>query len=588
MILQVEAGVAVGVPDRFPDVRRLVGAHSRAPHPRVQQPGDEQGIVADLLGIEPEPRATGIQPIRRVAGQRLGQHLRTLAEGRRGQQQPHQRLHVPPRIAMVNRQPVEQFGMTGGHSPQPKIGACQHQPRPEELLPQAIHGDPRRQRLVGPEQPFRQVQPAGPLVPLLELQRREDGGDPGFDLLARLVVLPPQHHEGVAGLVEIAKDEGARQALFQGHSLRRGQVEPVARQPPTGGRRPRNVRLPVGLQRLAQRGGHFGHRPSLQQGRQFGRDAGRVDSLAVGPPRAERRSGIAGRGQLARDQQPIPIDCSAKLAKHQPADRFAPVQLPRFPRHLEGHPLSTTRHIAHPQSIGIARGPRAHSVCVPPDRPPHPLVGLQLKPQCLGWATPAHPHLDLEPRLPGDHQRRRKGLGFVGVISGERLPQRSHARRHPRPRLCHPGGRVARRTADPGSRGKLVVEPDVGDRHWLGRGQLLGRREVRLGRVGQCHPAECLGQRLSGLLLGGFQDVQVPLLRGGGQPQEGFGRVDVPIHRRVGGTVEERVQRVELTRAERVVLVVVADRTPPRQPQPSLHHRARAVDCIPEQEFGLD
>ncbi len=87
--------VAVGslrlVPDLGPVAGRRLEQEGRgrreragAADLRLEQPAGGQGDVADDLGIHPEPRAAGQQPVVRVAGRQRGRHPRRLAIGRRG------------------------------------------------------------------------------------------------------------------------------------------------------------------------------------------------------------------------------------------------------------------------------------------------------------------------------------------------------------------------------------------------------------------------------------------------------------------------------------------------------------------------
>ena len=78
-----------------PDSRRLVGPDAWTADFRVQQAGHGQGIVADELGVELQPRAAGQPAIVRVLLQLPGRNGGGLAVRRAGHDQPDQRLHVP-------------------------------------------------------------------------------------------------------------------------------------------------------------------------------------------------------------------------------------------------------------------------------------------------------------------------------------------------------------------------------------------------------------------------------------------------------------------------------------------------------------
>ena len=72
------------------------------------------------------------------------------------------------------------------------------------------------------------------------------------------------------------------------------------------------------------------------------------------------------------------------------------------------------------------------------------------------------------------------------------------------------------------------------------------------------------------------------------QLEERRGVRDVAIHGRVGGAMEESVERIKLFRRQRVVLMVVADRAARGQAEPNLGGGRRAFDGVPIDEFGFD
>ena len=63
--------VAVGVADRLPQPRRLRRLDARPADVLDQQAGQEEGLVAQRLGVEPEPRPARQQPVGRVLRQAL-------------------------------------------------------------------------------------------------------------------------------------------------------------------------------------------------------------------------------------------------------------------------------------------------------------------------------------------------------------------------------------------------------------------------------------------------------------------------------------------------------------------------------------
>ena len=70
--------VAVGVADRLPQPRRLRRLDARPAHVLDQQAADEERLVAERLGVEPEPRPARQQPVGRVLRQRSRASTREL------------------------------------------------------------------------------------------------------------------------------------------------------------------------------------------------------------------------------------------------------------------------------------------------------------------------------------------------------------------------------------------------------------------------------------------------------------------------------------------------------------------------------
>ncbi len=62
-------GVAVRVADGLPQPRRLRRLDARPADLLDQQAADEERLVAEHLGVEPEPRPAREQPVGRVLGQ---------------------------------------------------------------------------------------------------------------------------------------------------------------------------------------------------------------------------------------------------------------------------------------------------------------------------------------------------------------------------------------------------------------------------------------------------------------------------------------------------------------------------------------
>ena len=91
----------------------LVRPHPRSAHRQVDQPADEQGVVPHLLGVEPEPRAAGKQPVGRVLRPQLRRLPRVPPERIRHDEELHELLRVPAGVAVLGGEPVEQFRVRG-------------------------------------------------------------------------------------------------------------------------------------------------------------------------------------------------------------------------------------------------------------------------------------------------------------------------------------------------------------------------------------------------------------------------------------------------------------------------------------------
>ena len=94
-VLLVVARVGTTEGERLPDVRRLVGVHALAAEVEIDQAADEEGLVTDLLGIEPEARSAGQHPVFGIVRPALGRGAALLAEGTARHHQTDELFHVP-------------------------------------------------------------------------------------------------------------------------------------------------------------------------------------------------------------------------------------------------------------------------------------------------------------------------------------------------------------------------------------------------------------------------------------------------------------------------------------------------------------
>ena len=150
---------------------RLRRLDRRAVHLRAEQPADEQRLVADHLGREPEPRAAGEQPVVRVALEQLGRDPRRLPVRGRRDQQLEELLQVPV-AARPTRSPASRAtrDASAARPAMPNSSLVRDEADAEDLLPVAVGDHPGRQRVVLGDQPARQRQP---VARRLVGQRRE-------------------------------------------------------------------------------------------------------------------------------------------------------------------------------------------------------------------------------------------------------------------------------------------------------------------------------------------------------------------------------------------------------------------------------
>ena len=141
----------------------------------------------------------------------LGRGRRPTAGRRPGHHQPEELLHVPARLAELDRQPVEQFRVRGQLAGDAEVAAGAHEPGAEHLLPEAVHRHPGRQRMLRPQEPL------GEAEPVLAAGSAGNGGRmagvSGLHLVPPLVVLAAVEDEGLRHLGLLVHHVGDRAAL---------------------------------------------------------------------------------------------------------------------------------------------------------------------------------------------------------------------------------------------------------------------------------------------------------------------------------------------------------------------------------------
>ena len=104
-------------------------------------------------------------------------------------------LDAPPLGDEAVRQPIEQLRVARRLALDAEVLRGLHQAGAEGELPEAVDGDAGGEGVVRADEPAREGEAVSGLA---GRQGREDGGGAGGDFLPLLVVLPADHHEGVA------------------------------------------------------------------------------------------------------------------------------------------------------------------------------------------------------------------------------------------------------------------------------------------------------------------------------------------------------------------------------------------------------
>ena len=213
MLLLVGLGgenVAVG--QLFPQTLGLIGVNAGSANLRTQKAADSERIVAHRLGRQPEARTASQQPVLRVLFEQLGRDARGLPVRCRGDDQTLHRLDVPARAHELRGQPVEQLRVAGWLALRAEVLGGLHQARAEVVLPVAIDGHARRQRVGWVYQPFRQPQPvAGQVL----RHRRQARRNAGRDFFAVVAIVATPEHKRLARLLRLAHHHRGRDALLE-------------------------------------------------------------------------------------------------------------------------------------------------------------------------------------------------------------------------------------------------------------------------------------------------------------------------------------------------------------------------------------
>jgi hypothetical protein len=127
-------------------------------HFRGKKTGGGEGKVAHDLGLDAEAVLPGEKLVLRIAVEQLGTVTGALAIGL-GQDDPaDERLARPAFRDEFRGEPIEQLGMSGTITPHPEILGRGHEPLAEQLRPEVVRDDARRQRIFTTHQPTGEIE----------------------------------------------------------------------------------------------------------------------------------------------------------------------------------------------------------------------------------------------------------------------------------------------------------------------------------------------------------------------------------------------------------------------------------------------
>ncbi len=201
-----------------PEAWRLIRLDRRPADPVDQEPAQEEGLIADHFGCQPQPGTACQEAVFRVARENLRREPRRLPIGRARDHQPEHGLRVPTGPGKLRRQPVEELGVARRLTLRAEVVDGLDQSRAEEHLPVAVDRHPGRQRIAAVDQPPGQAKAVG----IRSVRPRRKPSDRAWPhLLSRFIVLSPNeqvrrarsrqflHHHGCGNLIEERLDISA-------------------------------------------------------------------------------------------------------------------------------------------------------------------------------------------------------------------------------------------------------------------------------------------------------------------------------------------------------------------------------------------
>ena len=457
-----------------------------------------------------------------------------------------------------------------------EVVARLYQTDAEELLPQAVHLHASGERMLLAHEPLGEVE-AG--VAILFRQRWKNGRCAVGYLVFGFVILAAFHDEALTRLRKIGHDEGGGDEILQRllFGLQRQLFGPHAIDEFTSALA--LVFKPPFLQALHLCFRPFGGFFAAHERLQIIRQSFDAATLVLLDPHLPRPLRIFGGIDPGTHREVIPIHRASKLSEGITSDFDAWFEAELIGGDFELHPLAGFRQHAHTHSLRGAHLAKGDRTFLAPHGAVIPACGVKLKHDSLRWA------LRVEVALHADFAVRRD---LVAAACGEEI-------------LRHAGGsafqglgaaedltflfrdkfRRLASHAEIGSGGKSILEP-----YRLTR--LHGRRRRERGGIGVVEFGDGFAEL--GLRGGDVFVVAGELLRllGCAQTKGRRREEDIPIHRRIGGAVEEGIQRIKFLLRDGIKLVIVTHGAACGQAHPHGHRGIRAVHGVAIDELLID
>ncbi len=577
-VLLVVAGIGTDEADGFPDVGGLIGFDALAAHREIGEAGDEQGVVAELFGIEPEAWAAGEQTVVGIAGEEIGGDAGRLSIGGGGDEETDEGLGVPAGVAVVECEPVEEIGMTGHFALGTEILGGADEAFAEELLPETIGGDAGGEWVVRAEEPAGEVEAGGGA---LGLERREDSWDTAGDLVAGFVIGAADHDEAVAGFLQVLPDEGggdhglALAALLSrllefcgqgreglaGTGMETGEV--------LFAKSGDLIRGPVGggdfLEDLAERSGQIGD----------------IATLLLLKPGGEGLGWVLGGIEGADHAGGIPGDRAAELGEGDALDLVTGLEPDLVGIEFEPGPDTGFGQGPAVGALGGSLGAPVDGIDVAPGHAMFPVIGTELDHQGAGRIGGIEEDMDEEARGSGDVEGSTAfedilGESGVGALEGaiSLLDRGGLGAVDPAAGLAGAGG-------DLPAGGDIVIDPGDGEGFGFWEGQVVGRIGVGSG-LGLGNDAGF------DVVQAGIEEGEGGFVFGRGEFLDGGSEEDIAVHGGIGGAVEEGVEGIEFAVGDGIELVVMADGATGGQAHPGLDGGGSPFDGVAEDELGID